>query len=142
MCAGIDRLDGYRDALEAAGLPVRKGLVAEGDFFEESGHREMTRLLARRPDIDAVFAASDLMAVGALRALREAGRRVPDDVAVVGFDDAPIASLTLPPLTTIRQPLDRMTSAAAELLLQPPGERRREDRADRLPDDLRAAATA
>jgi DNA-binding LacI/PurR family transcriptional regulator len=117
MCAGIDRLEGYREALEGAGLPVRKGLVSEGDFFEESGHREMTRLLARRPDIDGVFAASDLMAMGALRALREAGRNVPDDVAVVGFDDAPIAALTLPPLTTIRQPLDEMTSAAAELLV-------------------------
>jgi len=118
MCAGIDRLQGYRDALESARLPVRKGLVAEGDFFEESGHREMARLLTRHPDIDAVFAASDLMAVGALRALRETGRRVPDDVAVVGFDDAPIAQLTLPPLTTIRQPLDAMTSAAAELLVR------------------------
>ncbi len=117
MCAGIDRYDGYRDAIEGAGLQLRKTLVAEGDFFEESGHRAMTRLLARRPDIDGVFAASDLMAVGALRALREAGRRVPDDVAVVGFDDAPIASHTLPALTTIRQPLDNMTAAAAELLL-------------------------
>jgi DNA-binding LacI/PurR family transcriptional regulator len=117
MCAGIDRLDGYRDALEGAGVGVRKTLVAEGDFFEESGHREMTRLLSRRPDIDAVFAASDLMAVGALRALRDSGRRVPDDVAVVGFDDAPIASLTLPTLTTIHQPLEEMTAAAADLLL-------------------------
>jgi DNA-binding LacI/PurR family transcriptional regulator len=117
MCAGIDRLDGYRDALEGAGVGVRKTLVGEGDFFEESGHREMTRLLSRRPDIDAVFAASDLMAVGALRALRDSGRRVPDDVAVVGFDDAPIASHTLPTLTTIRQPLDEMTTAAAGLLL-------------------------
>ena len=118
MCAGIDRLDGYRDALESAGLPVRKGLIGEGDFFEESGHREMARLLSRKPDIDAVFAASDLMAIGAIRALREAGRKVPGDVAVVGFDDAPIASLTLPPLTTIRQPLDTMTSVAADLLVR------------------------
>jgi DNA-binding LacI/PurR family transcriptional regulator len=118
MCAGIDRFEGYRDALEGAGLALRKGLVGQGDFFEESGHREMTRLLARRPDIDAVFAASDLMAVGALRALRESGRSVPDDVAVIGFDDAPIASLTLPPLTTIRQPLDQMARAAADLLIR------------------------
>ena len=78
----------------------------------------MTRLLARRPDIDGVFAASDLMAAGALRALRDAGRRMPDDVAVVGFDDAPIASLTLPTMTTIRQPLDEMADVAAELLLR------------------------
>ena len=117
-CAGIDRLDGYRDALEAAGIAVRKDLVAEGDFFEESGERETARLLARHPDIDAVFAASDLMAAGAIRALRAAGRRVPADVAVVGFDDAPIASHTLPTLTTVRQPLDEMTAAAAGLLLR------------------------
>jgi DNA-binding LacI/PurR family transcriptional regulator len=77
MCAGIDRLQGYREALEDAGLPARKGLVGEGDFFEESGHREMKRLLAKRPDIDAVFAASDLMAIGAIRALREGGARSP-----------------------------------------------------------------
>src|SRR5262249_57205143 len=81
------------------------------------GDGEMARMRARRRGIDAVFAASDLMAVGALRALREAGRRVPDDVAVVGFDDAPIASLALPPLTTIRQPIDTMTSVAADLLV-------------------------
>jgi DNA-binding LacI/PurR family transcriptional regulator len=118
MCAGIDRLDGYREALEGAGLPVRKGLIGEGDFFEESGHREMVRLLSRRPDVDAVFAASDLMAAGAIKALRDAGRRVPADVAVVGFDDAPIASHTVPTLTTIRQPLDEMTAAAADLLLR------------------------
>ena len=97
---------------------MRKGLIAQGDFFEESGYREMTRLLARRPDLDAVFAASDLMAAGAIRALRDRGRRVPADVAVVGFDDAPIASHTLPTLTTVRQPLDEMTSAAVDLLLR------------------------
>jgi DNA-binding LacI/PurR family transcriptional regulator len=118
MGAGIDRYDGYRDALEAAGLPFRKTLTAEGDFFEDCGYGAMARLIARRPDIDGVFAASDLMAAGALRALREAGRRVPDDVAVVGFDDAPVASLTLPTLTTIHQPLDEMADTAAELLLR------------------------
>jgi DNA-binding LacI/PurR family transcriptional regulator len=117
MCAGIDRLDGYREALETAGLPVRKTLIAEGDFYEESGYEGMRKLLARRPELDAVFAASDMMAAGALRALRDAGRRVPDDVAVVGFDDAPIASHTVPTLTTIRQPLEAMSSAAAELLI-------------------------
>jgi DNA-binding LacI/PurR family transcriptional regulator len=118
MCAAIDRLDGYRDALEAAGIPVRKALVAEGDFFEESGERAMRRLLAGRPDLDAVFAASDTMAAGALRALRAAGRHVPGDVAVVGFDDAPLATHTVPTLTTIRQPLDEMAAAAARLLVR------------------------
>jgi DNA-binding LacI/PurR family transcriptional regulator len=118
MCAGIDRLDGYRDALEGAGVPLRKTLVAEGDFFEDSGYQGMRKLLARRPDVDGVFAASDMMAAGALRALREAGRSVPDDVALVGFDDAPIASHTVPTLTTIRQPLEAMSAAAAALLMR------------------------
>ena len=102
----------------------------------------MARLLARQPDIDAVFAASDLMAVGALRALRDAGRRVPDDVAVVGFDDAPIARSRLPPLTTIRQPLDTMTSAAAELLVRRLGNGAREAEHIVCADDVRAAASA
>src|SRR5262249_29244076 len=100
------------------GLRVATGVAGDGHFLEESGRREMRRLISRRPDIDAVFAASDLMAIGAIRALREAGRKVPDDVAVVGFDDAPIASMTIPSLTTIRQPLDTMTSVAADLLVR------------------------
>ena len=78
MCAGIDRYDGYRDALESAGLPFRKTLTAEGDFFEECGYGAMTKLIARQADIDGVFAASDLMAAGAMRALRDAGRSMPD----------------------------------------------------------------
>ena len=117
MAVSVDRFDGYRDALEAARLRPLKSLVEEGDFREEGGYEATRRLLARRAVLDGLFAASDLMAAGALRALREAGRRVPDDVAVVGFDDFPIASHTVPSLTTIRQPLDRMTEAAAELLL-------------------------
>ncbi len=116
MNAGIDRLDGYRDALGGAGLEVRPGLVEEGDFGEASGYETMRSLLAREPAIDGVFAASDLMAVGALRALRDAGRDVPGDVAVVGFDDAPLARHTVPPLTTVRQPLDEMTRRTSELL--------------------------
>jgi DNA-binding LacI/PurR family transcriptional regulator len=117
MCAGIDRHAGYRDALEAAGLPVRRGLVEEGDFGEESGYRAMLRLLARNQTLDGVFAASDLMAAGALHALREARREIPGDVAVIGFDDSPIASHTLPTLTSVRQPVDEMTATTAELLL-------------------------
>lgn len=81
--SALDRLDGYRDELPDAG----PDLVAEGAFTEESGARAMSELLGRRPDLDAVFAANDLMASGALRILREHGRRVPEDVALVGFDD-------------------------------------------------------
>ena len=118
MCAGIDRYDGYCDALAAAGLEARPELVEVGDFGEESSYRGMRRLLERCPSLDAVFAASDLMASGALRALRDAGRTVPGNVAVVGFEDAPLASHTVPTLTTIRQPLDEMTRATAEILLR------------------------
>ncbi|HWB22547.1 MAG TPA: LacI family DNA-binding transcriptional regulator [Gaiellaceae bacterium] len=118
MSAGIDRFEGYRDALEADGIEPSSKLIEEGEFDEESGYLAMSQLLARQPALDAVFAASDLMAVGALRALRDAGRDVPGDVAVVGFDDAPVAAHTLPPLTTIRQPLDEMSRRTAQLLLQ------------------------
>jgi DNA-binding LacI/PurR family transcriptional regulator len=118
MSAGRDRLDGYREGLAAAGLDGDGELVEAGDFSEESGAAAMERLLARpgRP-VDAVFAASDLMAAGALRALRGAGRRVPDDVAVVGFEDSAVARYTQPPLTTVRQPIEEMGRQATRLLL-------------------------
>jgi DNA-binding LacI/PurR family transcriptional regulator len=118
MGAGQDRLAGYRQALAAAGLPVDDGLVAEGDFSEASGVAAMRSLLGRRPDVDAVFAANDLMAVGALRTLREAGRSVPADVAVVGFDDSPLSRVTEPPLSTVRQPVEEMGRRMAELLVR------------------------
>jgi DNA-binding LacI/PurR family transcriptional regulator len=114
MSPGIDRLTGYREVMDGAGL---SGLVGYGDFSLASGEHAMTRLLERRPDLDAVFAASDLMAAGALRALRRAGRRVPADVAVVGFDDDPIAQHTLPPLTTIRQPVEEQGAAMARQVM-------------------------
>ncbi|MEH1167135.1 LacI family DNA-binding transcriptional regulator [Micromonospora sp. CPCC 205539] len=102
MIAGIERLTGYRSAMAAAGLPE---LIAVGDFTRESGAAAMHRLLVEHPDLDAVFAASDLMAHAAMRTLREVGRRVPEDVAVIGFDDIETAAYTDPPLTTIRQPI-------------------------------------
>src|SRR5690606_2229265 len=108
MGVGVARLAGYRAARDAAGLPADERLVAYGDFSEASGSTGMRDLLAARPDLDAVFAASDLMAVGALRVLREAGRRVPEDVAVLGFEDSPIAGQTDPPLTTVHQPVEEM----------------------------------
>src|SRR6266536_2002474 len=97
---------------------LRGGALEEaGDFTQESGHAAMHVLLERRPDLDAVFAASDLMALGAMRALREAGRRVPDDVAVVGFDDSPAAASTEPPLSSVRWPLHEMAREMTRLLL-------------------------
>jgi DNA-binding LacI/PurR family transcriptional regulator len=117
MPAGIDRFDGYCDAMREAGRPVERSLVAEGDFTERGGADQMARLLEREPGLDAVFVASDTMAIGALHALDRAGRRVPDDVAVIGFDDVPMAEFTQPALTTVRQPLDEMAVALAERLI-------------------------
>jgi DNA-binding LacI/PurR family transcriptional regulator len=114
MSAGVDRLDGYRDALPG---PAR-ALVEIGDFSEESGVRAMTALLDREPGLDAVFAASDLMAAGALRALRAAGRAVPDEVAVIGFDDSIIARQTDPALTTVRQPVHELGREVTRRLLE------------------------
>jgi DNA-binding LacI/PurR family transcriptional regulator len=118
MIAGVDRYDGYRAALEGAGRRLRLDLVAEGDFTEEGGLRATSALLRRVPDLDALFVASDPMAVGALRALRSAGRQVPRDVAVVGFDDAAIARTCDPPLTTVAQPLEEMARIMTDLLLR------------------------
>ena len=117
MAAGIDRLRGYRDGLAEAGLATDPKLQATGDFTQESGAAAMKRLLAARPDIDAVFAASDLMAAGALTVLAAAGRRVPADVAVVGFDDSPVATSTTPQLTSVRQPIEDMGREVARLLV-------------------------
>ncbi|MFF9193697.1 LacI family DNA-binding transcriptional regulator [Streptomyces sp. NPDC014779] len=112
------RLRGYREALADAGLPELPSLVAEGDFTEASGRRAMVGLLERHPEVDAVFAASDSMAAGALDALRAAGRRVPEDVAVVGFDDFELAARTEPPLTTVRQPMGEIGRTMVRLLLE------------------------
>ena len=118
MGVGLDRLEGYREGLAAAGLAADEDLVEPGDFTEEGGAAAMARLLARPgPPVDAVFAASDLMAAGALRALRAAGRRVPEDVAVVGFEDSAVARYAQPPLTTVRQPIEEMGRQATRMLL-------------------------
>jgi DNA-binding LacI/PurR family transcriptional regulator len=117
MPVGIDRLGGFRDAIADAGLALDPRLVAHGDFTQTGGAAAMARLLAARPDLDAVFAASDLMAAGALSALAEAGRRVPGDVAVVGYDDSPVARSTNPPLTSVHQPIEEMGREAARLLV-------------------------
>jgi DNA-binding LacI/PurR family transcriptional regulator len=110
----VDRLDGFRDVLPGIGA----AMIAEGDFTPEGGARAMEQLLERSPDLDGVFAASDVMASGALRVLRSRGRRVPDDVAVVGFDDmVSVAEWTDPPLTTIRQDIEEMGRLMAQLLL-------------------------
>jgi DNA-binding LacI/PurR family transcriptional regulator len=118
MRAPVDRLAGHEEALAAAGRRRRRALVAHGDHTELGGRRAMEELLERTPTLDAVFAASDLMAIGALHALHAAGRRVPEDVAVVGFDDIPNAAHTIPPLTTVHQPVERMGRELVRLLFE------------------------
>jgi DNA-binding LacI/PurR family transcriptional regulator len=115
--AAVDRLAGYRDGMRDAGhtdLPV-----AYGDWSHASGAHAMERLLDRRPRLDAVFVASDAMAAGAIRALARLGRRVPDDVAVIGFDDHVLAAQLTPALTTVRQPIEEFGTVAARHLIHP-----------------------
>ena len=109
------RLEGYRDEL---GPLYDESLVAYGDYSRDGGALAMRTLLDRRPDLDAVFVGSDLMAAGALQVLREAGRRVPQDVAVGGFDDSGLAATLDPPLTTMRQPLDQIAGEMVRLLIE------------------------
>ncbi|RPE38961.1 LacI family transcriptional regulator [Streptomyces sp. Ag109_O5-1] len=118
------RLDGYREALLDAGRTADELLVEPGHFTEEGGRRAMTRLLEREPGLDAVFAGSDVMAAAACQVLREAGRRIPDDVALVGYDDSAIARHMEPPLTSVRQPIDEMGRAMIALLLAEIADRR------------------
>jgi LacI family transcriptional regulator len=113
--AGRERLDGYRAGLDAAGLPFDPALVAVGDFSAASGEAGARALLPAGPT--AIVAASDLMAVGATRALLAAGLRVPEHVSVVGFDDLPLAALVQPALTTVRQDPGRIGAAAADAVL-------------------------
>lgn len=112
------RFDGYREALAAAGSPMDPTLVREGDWTIAGGAAAMADLLKARPDVRGVFAANDLMAIGALRAAHAAGREVPGHLAVVGYDDIPVASQTIPALTTVRQPLYEMGRDAARRVLE------------------------
>jgi len=115
---GTDRLFGYRSELDKLGLSAPPDYVAEGDFFHDSGFEAMKGFLELPQPPDAVTCASDGMAVGAMAAIEEAGLRVPDDVAVTGFDDAEFASIIVPGLTTVRQDALGMGTAAAEAVLR------------------------
>lgn len=115
---GEERLAGYRRALAEHGLAAEPGLTAYGEFTLESGYQAMRRLLGLEPRPTAVFAANDMMALGALLAIRDAGLRVPEDLALVGFDDTPATRLVTPPLTTISQFQDRLGRRAAEMLFE------------------------
>ncbi|MFF9472255.1 LacI family DNA-binding transcriptional regulator [Streptomyces roseolus] len=114
---GVERLAGYRETLAECGLPVDEDLIVTGDYSRASGAEGARVLLERAPDVDAVFVASDLMAQGVLDTLARAGKRVPEDIAVGGFDDSPAAHDAQPPLTTIRQPWDRISAEMVRTLL-------------------------
>ncbi|MDF1596897.1 MAG: LacI family DNA-binding transcriptional regulator [Acidimicrobiia bacterium] len=112
--AGLDRLNGFVEGLAICGKALPPKLRADGDFSEASGYRAMRELLPGKPD--AVFAASDTMAIGALQALREEGIRVPQDIALMGFDGLPSSETSVPTLTTIRQPVIETGVRAVHLL--------------------------
>jgi LacI family transcriptional regulator len=115
--AAVGRRDGYAQALEAAGLPVAPELIVEGDWTPQRGYTAMQHLLGLPQRPSAVFVANDMMAVGAIRAINEAGLTVPHDVALVSFDDLPVASYANPPLTTIRAPIADGGATAVKLLV-------------------------
>jgi DNA-binding LacI/PurR family transcriptional regulator len=113
-----DRLQGYRRALDEAGIGDGHALVAGGDWSAESGYGAAGRLLEAGRPFTALFSQNDSMAVGAVRALQDAGRRVPEDISVVGYDDIPLAAFFGPPLTTLRQPMREFGRRATQLLVQ------------------------
>lgn len=112
-----ERLEGYRDGLKEYGLNADPRLVYDGKFSEDGGAEAMYQILIQHPDATAVFCASDLMALGAMRTLERTGRKVPDDISVIGFDDITIASYCSPKLTTIRQDKYELGYQAAQLLI-------------------------
>ncbi len=118
MNSAIDRRRGWELALQESGLDAPDALLEAGDWTRRSGEDAAARLLTREPDIDALFIASDLMAAGALVSLAAAGRRVPDDVAIIGYDDSVIARTTDPPLSSVRQPIEGLGAELARTLLR------------------------
>ena len=118
MGCARDRLAGYRAALADAGLAPDSALVQEGDFFQPQGFASARTLLALSEPPTAIFASNDVSAFGVMEAVRDAGRRIPDDISIVGFDDIPQAAQVNPPLTTVRQPLEQMGRTAARMLLE------------------------
>ena len=113
--AGLDRAQGYKNAIHERGLPYDKDLIVEADFTAAGGYYAARKLLPKKPD--AIFVASDTMARGAIKALNEAGLSVPQDIALVGYDDLPPARLSSPLLTTVRQPISSFGAKAVEILL-------------------------
>src|SRR5262245_1587013 len=118
MEAALARRDGYKQALLEAGIAIQPELMVEGFFSEPGAHLAMLQLLDFEQPPTAVFAASDGMAVGALRAIHERGLQVPDQIALIGFDDLPLAAYTSPPLTSVHQPIRDMGAHAVRALVE------------------------
>ena len=116
--AASERRRGWEEALTAAGIAFNDSQVVEGNWSAESGERGLYELLAKSPDIQAVFACNDQMALGLMQAARSLGKRIPEDLAIVGFDDIPESAFYYPPLTTIRQGLYELGQAAVRTFVQ------------------------
>jgi DNA-binding LacI/PurR family transcriptional regulator len=116
--AGRQRLEGYQQAHKEVGKVADKKLIVQGDFSFESGKLAMAKLLKINPDVDGVFAANDMMALGAIAELRDRGKYIPQDVAIVGFDDSLIAQTSRPALTTVKQDIEGLGAAVAESMIQ------------------------
>ncbi|MFF5990543.1 LacI family DNA-binding transcriptional regulator [Prauserella flavalba] len=130
----VDRLAGFRETLAEAGVELPESAVVEGAFTRDGGHAAMSELLERGLDATCVFAVTDVMAIGALTALRESGRSVPDDVSLAGFDDIPVVRDLSPPLTTVSLPLEELGERAMELAFR--GNRGTRSRVLRLPGEV------
>jgi LacI family transcriptional regulator len=115
--AASDRLAGYQDALEMAGIPLNKQMIRYGDFDPESGYVQMNNLLETQPTMTAVFVASDVVAFGAMAAVRERGIRIPQDISIIGFDDVPVARYVEPSLTTMRLPVAELARRAGAMVI-------------------------
>ena len=116
--AASDRLNGYKQAIEEADMPFDQSLVRYGDFDMQSGYTQMMDLLNKDAKMSAVFVASDTVALGSKAALREKGIRIPEDIAMVGFDDLPFAQYTDPPMTTVHLPIHNLAREAGEMLIR------------------------
>mgnify|MGYP006270161547 CR=1 FL=1 len=115
--AGHQRLDGYNQVYRELGRVPSKSLIRHGDYSYESGQQQMQRLLEEHPDVDGVFACNDLMALGAIAVIQEAGKSVPEDIAVIGFDDSLMARTSRPQLSSVRQDINALGEAAGELII-------------------------
>ncbi len=136
-----ERVSGHRQALTEAGLPIQENLIVRGDFHPESGRAAASELLRLPTPPTAVFACNDLMAIGAMRAAAELARRIPEDLAVVGFDDIELAAFATPPLTTVLQPTAEMGRRAVQFLMERFADRGRPHRRETFPTTLTIRAS-